>query len=118
MSKKCFLCLCGVLLAGCVSDRLTFHQAGNATVSDTHICIISPPGEVLKYFSLSSSENNYTSPLVTRDNIAKKYPDTCVPFELKNTTQYELIYELDDTKFRFEFITDEDKKITKTYSQS
>lgn len=118
MSRKYFLYLCWFLLVGCVSDRLTFHQAGDATVSDTHICIVSPPGGILTYFSLSSSQNNYDEPLLKEDNIAKKYPDTCIPFVLKTDTRYELIYEISNERFRFEFITDADKKVTKTYSQS
>ena len=49
------------------------------------------------------------------DEIVKRYPDTCIPFLLKKSTNYELIYALSGQYYRFEFITDDHKKVTKTY---
>lgn len=117
MIKKYLLYLLFFLLTGCVGDRLSFHQAGSATVNENRICITSFPGDTLEYYSLSSSENKYEKPLLMEDNIARKYSDTCISLMLKNNTNYELIYELNGKKYRFEFITDVHKKVTKTYSK-
>lgn len=117
MIKKYLLCLFFFLLTGCAGDRLAFHQAGNATVSENRMCIVSAPDDILEYYSLSSSENSYVVPILTEDSIAKKYPDTCMDLILKSSTNYELIYVLSGEKYRFEFMTDADKKVTKTYSK-
>ncbi|MGB8665083.1 MAG: putative T6SS immunity periplasmic lipoprotein [Serratia inhibens] len=117
MIKNFMLCLFFFLLTGCVGDRLAFHQAGHATVSENRICITASPGDILEYYLLTSSENNYEIPLSEEDNIAKKYPDTCIPLVLKNSTSYELIYELSGKKYRFEFKSDAHKKVKETYSQ-
>ena len=105
-------------LAGCAGDRLAFHKKGSATVNESRVCIASVPGDILEYYSLSSSENSYAVPILTEDNIAKKYHDTCMPLILKNSTNYELIYVLSGEKYRFEFITDAHNKVKKTYSKS
>lgn len=52
------------------------------------------------------------------DGIVKRYPDTCIPLLLKESTNYELLYVLSGQYYRFEFITDDHKKLTKTYSNS
>ena len=118
MIKKSLLCLFLFLLMGCAGDRLSFHQAGSATVNENRICISSFPGDILEYYSLSSSENNFEAPLSIEDNIVKKHSDTCIPLTLKNNTNYELIYELNGKKYRFECMTDAHKKVTITYSKS
>ncbi|WP_428847744.1 putative T6SS immunity periplasmic lipoprotein [Serratia rubidaea] len=117
MIKHLSLCFLFVLLTGCSGDRLTFHQEDDATVDKSRICIASTPGDALEYYSLTSSENNYGKPLAMEDGIVKRYPDTCIPFILKKSTNYELIYTLSGQHYRFEFITDENKKVTKTYSK-
>ncbi|WP_331254614.1 putative T6SS immunity periplasmic lipoprotein [Serratia rubidaea] len=117
MIKHLSLCFLFVLLTGCGGDRLTFHQEGDATVDKNRICITSTPGNTLEYYSLTSSENNYEKPLAMKDGIVKRYPDTCIPFLLKKSTSYELIYALSDQHYRFEFITDDHKKVTKTYGK-
>ncbi len=106
------------LLAGCAGDRLAFHKKGRATVNENRVCIASTPGDILEYYSLSSSENSYALPILTEDNIAKKYHDTCIPLILKNSTNYELIYVLNGEKYRFEFITDAHNKVKKSYIKS
>ena len=110
MIKKSLLCLFLFLLMGCAGDRLSFHQAGSATVNENRICISSFPGDILEYYSLSSSENNFEAPLSIEDNIVKKHSDTCIPLTLK--------YELNGKKYQFEFMTDAHKKVTITYSKS
>ncbi|MFG1174438.1 putative T6SS immunity periplasmic lipoprotein [Erwiniaceae bacterium CAU 1747] len=105
------------LLVGCAGDRLAFHKEGSAIINERRICITSHPGDILEYYSLSSSENRYEAPVLTEDNVAKKYSDTCIPLMLKSSTNYELIYVLGGEKYRFEFITDAHKKVTKTYSR-
>lgn len=117
MIKVIFLCFSFLLLAGCVGDKLVFHKKGSATVNESRVCIASTPGDIMEYYSLSSSENSYETPILTEDNISKKYPDTCISFILKNSTNYELIYVLNGEKYRFEFITDAYNKVTKTYSK-
>ncbi|MDU5780783.1 MAG: hypothetical protein E6Z83_08235 [Pantoea sp.] len=117
MIKKFLFCLSLFLLAGCAGDRLAFHKKGSATINENQICIASASGDILEYYSLSSSENSYKVPILTEGNIAKKNPDTCIPLILKNSTNYELIYVLGGEKYRFEFITDAHKKVTKTYSK-
>ncbi|MHC5175898.1 putative T6SS immunity periplasmic lipoprotein [Serratia sp. MYb239] len=106
-----------VFLTGCAGDRLTFHQEGDATVDKNRICITSSPGDTLEYYSLSSSENNHKKPLAMEDGIVRRYPDTCIPLPLKGGTNYELLYVLSGQYYRFEFITDDHKKVTKTYSK-
>ncbi|AXF75039.1 hypothetical protein LU631_08895 [Erwinia tracheiphila] len=118
MIKHWLLCIFFFALTGCTGDRLSFHKKGSATVNENRVCIASAPSDILEYYSLSSSENSYAVPILTEDNIAKKYPDTCMPLILKNSTNYELIYVLSGEKYRFEFITDAHNKVTKTYSKS
>ncbi|MGE1560903.1 putative T6SS immunity periplasmic lipoprotein [Pantoea septica] len=77
------LCLSLFLLAGCAGDRLAFHKKGSATINENQICIAPAPGDILEYYSLTSSENSYEVPIITEDNIAQKYPDTCMPLIFK-----------------------------------
>ena len=107
-----------LLVAGCVGERLTFHNEGHAKVDENRICIKSHPGDILEYYLLNSSENNYEKPLSGGEDIEKKYPDTCIPLKLKGSTNYELMYILNKEKYRFEFKTDAYKKVTETYSKS
>jgi len=118
MIKKILLFFSLYLLSGCTGDKLAFHKKGNATVNESRFCITSDPGDILEYYSVSSSENSYAVPILTEDNIAKKHLDTCIPLIIKNSTSYELIYVLSGEKYRFEFTTDANNKVKKNYSKS
>ena len=101
------------LLAGCVGDRLEFRNKGDAVVDNDSICIISKPGDVLTYYLLTSSTDNYQKPVAVSTNIQKRHPATCIKYDVKFPAKYSLIYILNNKKYRFEFITETPEKIIK-----
>ncbi|WP_294900022.1 putative T6SS immunity periplasmic lipoprotein [Tatumella sp. UBA2305] len=113
MIKYFYMSFLFFLLSGCTGDRLVFRNKGNAVVSKDSICITSKPGDVLEYYMLSYSVNNYHPPLNMEEDIAKKYPETCIKTELKNNAAYGLIYTMSGKNYRFEFNIDANGKVTK-----
>lgn len=45
------------------------------------------------------------------DNINRKYPDTCLPIALKQNISYNIIYEMNNIKYRVDFSVDEKNNI-------
>ncbi|MBT0723807.1 hypothetical protein HH682_04990 [Rosenbergiella sp. S61] len=97
---------------------MVFRDKGDAVVLKNSICIASESGDVLDYYMLSYSVNNYHPPLIMEDDIAKKYPNTCIKIELVNNADYGLVYTINGRNYRFEFNIDVNGKITNTYSKS
>lgn len=95
-------------LSGCVGDRLEFRNKGTVYLEGNRlICIKSTPGDILTYYLLSSSENNYAPPLAVEVDIKRAYPDTCInSITLKENVDYDLTYILNDIKYRAEFTLD------------
>ncbi|MBT0728152.1 hypothetical protein HGT73_12340 [Rosenbergiella australiborealis] len=118
MMKYVYLSFMLFFLSGCIGDRLVFRDKGDAVVLKNSICIASEPGDIVGFYMLSYSVNNYHPPLVMEDGIARKYPNTCIKVELVNNSDYGLVYTINGKNYRFEFNIDVNGKITKTYSKS
>lgn len=114
MIRSILLILC-VLLTGCVGDRLDFRNKGDAFIDKNSICVKAKPGDVLTYYLLSSSINNYEKPLEVGTDVSKKYPDICIFTALENNTDYDLIYVLSGEKYRVEFSIDGKGVISEGY---
>jgi hypothetical protein len=113
MKKKSITTLISIsLFTGCVGDRLDFRHQGDIYNKNSELfCINSKPGDNITYYLLSSSENNYQSPLIFEDNVNKKYPDTCLQIKLKQNVYYNIIYEMNNIKYRVDFTLDEKNNI-------
>jgi len=85
---------CCVFLSGCTGDTLSFRHQGDARIKNNGICIKTSPDNILEFYLLSSSLDNYQKPLVLGDGIAKKHPDTCIKADLKKAADYDLMYML------------------------
>lgn len=95
------------LVSGCVGDRLEFRNAGSVYQKNSNgICIKSKEGDVITYYLLTSSEDTYRQSLFFEDHIAKKYPDHCFNLILKKYVTYNLLYEMNDVKYRVNFALD------------
>lgn len=106
---KYFLILLAPMLSGCVGDRLDFRHAGSIfKKNNDYICINSKKNDVITYYILSSSADTYREPLFFADNIVKKYPDHCFNLTLKKDVTYNLLYEMNDVKYRVNFALDPD----------
>jgi hypothetical protein len=117
MIRSVFLILC-VLLTGCVGDRLDFRNKGDVFIDKNSICVKAKSGDVLTYYLLSSSINNYEKPLEVGTDVSKKYPDTCIFTALEKNTAYDLIYVLNGDKYRVEFFIDGKGKVSEGYRKS
>ncbi|HHL2498293.1 TPA: putative T6SS immunity periplasmic lipoprotein [Yersinia enterocolitica] len=117
MIRFVLLILC-VLLTGCVGDRLEFRNKGDALIDKNSICVKAKSGDVLTYYLLSSSTDNYEKPLEVGTDVNKKYPDICIFTALKNNTTYDLIYVLNGEKYRMEFSIDGSGIISEGYKKS
>lgn len=110
MKKIIFLLV--LLISGCVGDRLDFRNEGAVYQKDnSSICVKSAEGDTITYYLLSSSENNYQKPLLFADHITKKYPEHCFNVTLKKDVIYNLLYEMNDVKYRVNFKLESDGKI-------
>ncbi|WP_146001014.1 putative T6SS immunity periplasmic lipoprotein [Chimaeribacter californicus] len=100
-------------LSSCVGDRLEFRNKGTVYLEGNRlICIKSTPGDILTYYLLSSSENNYAPPLAVAVDIKRAYPDTCInSVTLKENVAYDLNYILNDIKYKAEFSVDKSSTI-------
>lgn len=109
---KYVVILLALILSGCVGDRLDFRHAGSIfKKNNDYICVISKKDDVITYYILSSSADTYREPLFFADNIAKKYPDHCFNLTLKKGITYNLLYEMNDVKYRVNFEVEGDGKI-------
>ena len=113
MTKKIILFIFSFIISGCVGDQLEFRNKGTVFFKDDHfLCIKSMPGDTLTYYLLSSSENNYSPPLLVGIDINVKYPATCVHnITLKKNVFYDFTYILNGIKYRAEFSLDESNNI-------
>ncbi|WP_413081216.1 putative T6SS immunity periplasmic lipoprotein [Yersinia thracica] len=114
MIRFILLILC-VLLTGCVGDRLEFRNKGDALIDKNSICVKAKSGDVLTYYLLSSSTDNYEKPLEVGTGVNMKYPNICIFTVLKNNTDYDLIYVLNGGKYRIEFSIDGKGVISEGY---
>lgn len=104
-----------LFLVSCGSgDKLKFKLPGNAFIDLNSICIKAQPHEMLSYYLLSSSVNQYKKPILTEDNIQRFYPDTCVVNRFEKGEKYTLIYVLNQEKYRIAFKVDNQGNIIKT----
>lgn len=95
------------LISGCVGDRLDFRHAGTVYQKNSNvICIKSKEGDVITYYLLTSSEDTYRQSLFFADYVQKKYPDHCFNLTLKKDVTYNLLYEMNDVKYRINFALD------------
>ncbi|WP_336707949.1 MULTISPECIES: putative T6SS immunity periplasmic lipoprotein [unclassified Cedecea] len=109
---KYIVILLALMLSGCVGDRLDFRHAGSIfKKNNDYICVNSKRGDVITYYILSSSADTYREPLFFADNIAKQYPDHCFNLTLKKGVTYNLLYEMNDVKYRVNFALDDDGRI-------
>lgn len=95
------------LISGCVGDRLEFRNAGSIYQNNSDvICIKSKQGDVITYYLLTSSEDTYRQSLFFENYVQKKYPDHCFNLTLKKDVTYNLLYEMNDVKYRVNFALD------------
>ncbi|MRT56810.1 hypothetical protein GJV11_11865 [Enterobacteriaceae bacterium RIT693] len=95
------------LVSGCVGDRLDFRHAGTVYQKNSDvICIKSKEGDVITYYLLTSSEDTYRQSLFFENYVQKKYPDHCFNLTLKQDVTYNLLYEMNDVKYRVNFALD------------
>ncbi|GLR11090.1 hypothetical protein COO59_15095 [Mixta theicola] len=105
-----------LILASCGSgDKLQFNLPGDANITLNSICINAKSGEILSYYLLSSSVNQYKKPLSMEDDIQKFYPNMCVFSRFEKNESYTLIYILDQKKYRVEFRVDHEGNIIKKF---
>ena len=97
-----------LFLSGCTGDTLDFRHQGNARIEKDSICITSSPNDVLRFYLLTSSLDNYQKPLAMEDNIARKYPDTCINADVVQPADYDLMYKLNEKKYRLSFTVGHD----------
>ncbi|MFZ4833183.1 putative T6SS immunity periplasmic lipoprotein [Rouxiella sp. Mn2063] len=99
-----------LFLSACGSDRLAFSNRGEVyLLGNDLLCIKSKPGDVISFYSLSSSENKYYPALVSEFEINNKYPDTCIRVSLKKDVSYELIYTMNKVDYSAVFNLENDK---------
>ncbi|MFZ4832535.1 putative T6SS immunity periplasmic lipoprotein [Rouxiella sp. Mn2063] len=109
--KKLIIALI-LFISGCVGDRLDFRHEGSVyKKGNDSVCVTSKEGDNITYYLLSSSENNYSPPLLFEDNIERKYPNHCFDVKLKKGVTYNLIYEMNDIKYRVDFKLDDKSNI-------
>jgi len=95
------------LISGCVGDRLDFRNPGAIyKKNNSSFCINSKEGDTLTYYLLTSSEDNYKDALVFEDHIENKYPNHCFNIIWKEDITYNLLYEMNDIKYRVNFKID------------
>lgn len=111
--SKYILYILFCFISGCTGDTLIFRHQGDARIDVNSICVNSSPGDILEFYLLSSSFDNYRKPIVMEEHISRKYPDTCIISEIKNPADYDLMYVLNDKKYRLNFTVDQDGKIYK-----
>ncbi|WP_213716291.1 putative T6SS immunity periplasmic lipoprotein [Cedecea lapagei] len=104
---KNILLLLVLLISGCVGDRLEFRNAGTVYQKNSDvICIKSKEGDVITWYLLTSSEDTYRQSLFFADYVQKKYPDHCFNLMLKKDVTYNLLYEMNNVKYRVNFALD------------
>ncbi|NIF58911.1 hypothetical protein F3J27_09285 [Enterobacter sp. Ap-916] len=109
---KHIVTLLALMISGCVGDRLDFRHAGSIfQKNNDYVCVNSKRGDVITYYILSSSEDNYQHPLFFENYIQKKYPDHCFNLTLKKDITYNLLYKMNDVKYRVNFALDDDGRI-------
>lgn len=72
----------------------------------------SSPKDVLRFYLLTSSEDHYKRQLLSEEYIEKENPDTCIYIRLKNNINYNVIYIMNDDKYRADFSLDENNNLT------
>lgn len=101
------------LLTGCTGDTLVFRNQGDARIDKNGICIKSSSGDVLSYYSVSSTLDNYKEPIAISE-ASKKFPDTCIKVEIKESADYDFVYILNDENYRLNFTVDKDGVVHKS----
>jgi hypothetical protein len=100
------MCFC---LSGCLlGEKFPFTDQGSAIIYGDRICISVDKKDVLDFYSISSSENNYKKELVNSGDtpLQYRYPKTCFSAPLKNGFEYVLLYKMNSHTFRYEFFID------------
>ena len=109
--KAFFIMVISFLLNACTGDTLTFRHQGDALIKGDSICLTSSPGDVLSFYLLSSSLDNYRKPISMQEDISIKSPDTCIKSDVRKPANYDLMYIMDDTKYRVNFTVNGDGSI-------
>ncbi|WP_336983527.1 MULTISPECIES: putative T6SS immunity periplasmic lipoprotein [unclassified Cedecea] len=100
------------LISGCVGDRLEFRNAGTVYQKNSNvICIKSKEGDVITYYLLTSSEDTYRQSLFFENYVQKKYPDHCFNLTLNKGVTYNLLFRMNNVKYRVNFALDDDGRI-------
>lgn len=112
--KIAMIILC-LILVGCGSgDRLAFSEPRSASINENLLCINAKNGDVISFYSLSSSIDNYSNTIMHSGDQEKSriYPNLCFDIQLKRGFNYSLLYVLNEKKYRLEFNIDLNGTVT------
>ena len=92
-------------LVGCgVGDTMQYRTRGHVFLKgEDTVCLKSLPNDILNSYLLTSSEDHYKTTLLVENYINLPYPNTCMKINLKKNFSYNIIYIMNNQKFRVDF---------------